>query len=652
MRPWAVPAISPIIIFLFHCAMASDSVTEYSLGDQNIVYELEPMLWNISAGVYEVDRDGSGPSPATFVRCSDKGETIVETNVPQNTIIRSFKDSGNKYYPVMYRLFSYQQLEMLKEISSHCEQQISYTCLGAPLRFDRNATWFESAGFDFPIRTLGTEGHYKGCSCSASGECTSCFCDSAASNSTDSGRFLNEKSGVIKIFAKKILPTPGQALLTLGPLVCHGDRGFSDQFSFTFPSTTDYIELGYRENIRSIEFDFRTAQWNVAKLVSGQGNRQSDFFIALENGHRLRFRFRKDEKYNVTVALEVPTPLNDLKWHRVSLEIVKEEVRLGVDGYNGYKKAEDFIALSMKMFVGGYKEQGMVGCVRNVRMNQKLEAPGFKTGGVKYGCPDYCQNLECHERMHCVEDLVNGTGHCECKNPLTQYGDQCEHDINANSEISFHDASAAFVQYVNDELPANPLNSSIVLSFRTDQRQALLLYAHDQFDNFIQIHLENEYELVLTLNNDTEVRSCRISARLTNEFSKMRWVQVSVKKLRDSVIFEADNIICELKGRHVLSSRPITNFTGNVDEAIFPPHSPVPIIAVHRYTTLFIGGLPRTSGIKSRKDRALRRVYYDTEIPSLLGCIRGLAFPTKNGPKNPLEMKNGAFKVENSSKSW
>lgn len=60
-------------------------------------------------------------------------------------------------------------------------------------------------------------------------------------------------------------------------------------------------------------------------------------------------------------------------------------------------------------------------------------------------------------------------------------------DINVNSEVSFHNRATGYLKFRNNELAANPLNTSIVFSVRTDQKRALFFYAHDQFDNFIQV---------------------------------------------------------------------------------------------------------------------------------------------------------------------
>jgi hypothetical protein len=60
-------------------------------------------------------------------------------------------------------------------------------------------------------------------------------------------------------------------------------------------------------------------------------------------------------------------------------------------------------------------------------------------------------------------------------------------DINVDSEVSFHDKASGYLKYRNDELAANPMNNSMVFSVRTDQKRALFVYAHDQFDNFVQV---------------------------------------------------------------------------------------------------------------------------------------------------------------------
>lgn len=54
-------------------------------------------------------------------------------------------------------------------------------------------------------------------------------------------------------------------------------------------------------------------------------------------------------------------------------------------------------------------------------------------------------------------------------------------DINQNSSVSLH---GGFLKY---ELSQNALIDQTVLSFRTDQSQALILFVHDHNNNFMQV---------------------------------------------------------------------------------------------------------------------------------------------------------------------
>ncbi len=63
---------------------------------------------------------------------------------------------------------------------------------------------------------------------------------------------------------------------------------------------------------------------------------------------------------------------------------------------------------------------------------------------------------------------------------------------------------------------SNPLEETIVFSFRTDQTSAMLVYAHDHLYNFVQIHLSDDNQLSLTLNNNRTVHRCTIVAKAGN----------------------------------------------------------------------------------------------------------------------------------------
>ncbi|XP_003374432.1 conserved hypothetical protein [Trichinella spiralis] len=142
-------------------------------------------------------------------------------------------------------------------------------------------------------------------------------------------------------------------------------------------------------------------------------------------------------------------------------------------------------------------------------------------------------------------------------------------NINEQSDVSFQRKDNGFITY--RDLQQNPLVEQIVLSFRTDQESGLLLYAHDQFYNFIQLHLWESNRLSLTVNSDREVKQCTA--------------------------------------------------IGKTSKTVIPPRPPVPPNNISNYTLTYVGGLPSQAFYNGRKKR---QAVYATKLENYLGCMRGL----------------------------
>ncbi|VDN21439.1 unnamed protein product [Cylicostephanus goldi] len=295
-------------------------------------------------------------------------------------------------------------------------------------------------------------------------------------------------------------------------------------------------------------------------------------------GHMIRVTL-----FNSSAAVESQARLNDTKWHLLNLEFANDEVRIGVDDHNSFAAVlsddipEGDLATPPKSSISPY-------------------------------CQDRCIENYCQNGAQCVEDFTADAAVCRCKNPNVQSGQNCEIDINRNSSVSFY---GGFLKY---ELSHNPLIEQTVFSFRTDQPQALLMFVHDHNNNFMQLHLSEEVNLTLSLNNEDVVHSCTVRARPGTEYGNMQWTQSSTLTVDDDA--------CTIHAPRKLAEHPIQKFSHVFTDIVFipvglnSPTDPKPFV----YT--FVGGIERD--IPSNDGSMILRPIYQCAVPDLLGCLRGL----------------------------
>ncbi|VDM58560.1 unnamed protein product [Angiostrongylus costaricensis] len=171
--------------------------------------------------------------------------------------------------------------------------------------------------------------------------------------------------------------------------------------------------------------------------------------------------------------------------------------------------------------------------------------------GLYLNCEDRCNSNFCQNSGECIEDFASDGVLCRCKYSNVQSGRNCEIDINQNSSVSFN---GGFLKY---ELLRNPLVDQTVISFRTDQSHALILFVHDHHNNFMQLHLSEEVNLTLSLNNEAIVSSCTVRARPGTEFSNMEWIQVHSTQLSTLTV---DDDACSIHAARKLSEKPVQKF--------------------------------------------------------------------------------------------
>nr|CDJ92617.1 Laminin G and EGF domain containing protein [Haemonchus contortus] len=525
-----------------------------------------------SSGPTQLDVDGSRPLLGSVAVCRE-GTTVVPHDMPNGTVIRSSYDPTDAMFIISYRDFSNEKLARLIQNSGSCQQQVYYVCSHAALRFESKRTWFQVAVGNRTVRQIGRVP--DSCPCMDMGciENKKCNCDSLATMTGDTGYLYGQDAGVIRVVA---MYSEGDVdgKLTLGPLECEGFAAAAP-IRFAEPRALPVRDW----NGEPISLQFRTALPS-ATLLSVQESAERYFKVELISGHMIRVSL-----FNSSASVESQARLNDTKWHLLVLEIANDEIRLSIDNSNTFTAIPE-TAVPKGTLQLNDDDSGFTGCIRSLIINDEaidVQAIGKGVEDVHPYCDDRCHENFCQNAAECIEDFAQDSAVCRCRYPNVHSGRNCEIDINQNSSVSFH---GGFLKY---ELSQNALMEQTVLSFRTDQSQALILFVHDHNNNFMQLHLSEEVNLTLSLNNDDIVSSCTVRARDGSEFGNMEWIQKFINVFTDIVI---------------------------IPVGLNSPADPKPFL----YT--FIGGIERES--HSTDGSMLLRPIYQCAVPNLLGCMRGV----------------------------
>ncbi|CAJ0560159.1 unnamed protein product, partial [Mesorhabditis spiculigera] len=568
-------------------------------------------------GATKLDLDGSGPLERVVADC-ENGKTTVIHDMPELTSIRDSAFQTHSLFVLSYRDFSGQKLSALIGQSEKCEQRARYECNGAPFNFAQNHTWFYAAAdANKTIQHFGATNDFQ-CACAASGSCIgsgACNCDSPQPTA-DEGVFTNKNAGITKVIAlHRRFDIDGR--LSLSPLTCQGYAGATAvrlQKTGSIPTA--------KWDGSHLSFQFRTAD-ESALLASIQAEPRNRAEIKLENGRFLTFMW-KDGAREVSVIVETQHRLNDTKWHLVRVEAAYGQLMLHLDGQHSIVSLGDGQLPRSRLWIGAEHgtENGLLGCIRSVAVNNvyvDLEEYFKEASDVSMGCEEKCTPGLCHNEAKCIEDFGTQTAKCICKYPHIHLGANCELDLNERSDVSFH---GGFLRY--DAREWNPLTEQIVVSARTDQPHGLILFAHDHNHNFLQVHISEEVNVTLTLNNRDNVFACSVTARPRSEFSDMEWIQIVVTHHDSGSILSVGEDLCSISAERALATERMDSYhytRPGIDFVTVPiglqsPTKPEPLLH------LFVGGVERDT--HSQKDEKRLTPVYQSEIPDLLGCIRGL----------------------------
>ncbi|CDW59534.1 axotactin isoform d, partial [Trichuris trichiura] len=601
------------------------------------------------SGIYLIDPDGSGPLDPVYVVCNmndDMGNawTTVSHNFPSSTQVRSYSTRDTTF------LIEYKYNVKRKKLG------ISVNTLLVTFSFSKS-TWFRSAAY---VGNFSMIGQTKGmCPCGVQKSCVEegllCNCDAnSPQNTQDTGYNYNQYSGIVAMTFMGEGKTEGWADVTLGPLECTGPgssyvTNFTFSLKFLFSGSKDIVQftgLGAIIQIapwkgKSILLWFRTGASSSSVILDQQAHDGRYFMITIENGNvlllgsKLRFLFdltkKRDNGKKRIVELDIQNNEVPERWHRITVEHIDREIRFTCDRSQAFYLLQpseylDRYTFAKKMRIGGDENNEFsryFGCLMQLNLDGhaidfEQNFLKFNTSGVKAGCQNFCHQSPCLNGGKCYEDYAMSSFGCNCQNPWAHIGINCETDINKDTDVAFLDAPDAYLTI--RDLQDNALSSSIVFSFRTDQAEGLLLYAHDQFYNFIQVHLLEESKVVLTLNDLLRVKQCTVTVAAPR-FNNLQWNQVAVIYGTDETRLCLESSCCSIEGQRNL--QPAYAFRFNDPESlltVIPPRAPVVSDTVFKYTLLYIGGLPSMSS----RTRTKRQAVYLTGIKKFVGCMRGL----------------------------
>ncbi|GAB6026571.1 hypothetical protein CHUAL_012986 [Chamberlinius hualienensis] len=576
-------------------------------------------------GVYMIDIDGNGPHPPAYVSCDMHNElttTSIMTNVENEITVRR---QGLKSFrmEVTYRNFTPEMLQTLIRHSKNCTQSVKYQCRNAPLGL-RTYTWFRTSYKHSYMTSFGTNKDGF-CKCGIAGNCSNpgsrCMCDAGDDRwRIDEAELHDPKHlGITEMFFMQPndMTQTTEGRITLGPLKCL--EMDTQQYVITFKTSESYLEIpGWKTG--DLAFSFRTSH-NKAILFYQPSlySTHSHFKIFLVNENELSFEFSlRGEPKSVNVSSQ--TPLNSGEWQQVWVDYDKHHVRFTINTESkmiNLEKNEEFGQFEGALYVGGapqeYLEEsrikdGFVGCMRGLVFNEEITNLNAylspRTPQIVMGCKPSCDPNPCQNGATCHEYW--GTYKCECVSSLAHSGMHCEKNINENG-VTFVTENGHFHKlYIDEVSMPGVLTEDILATIRTYDSKGLIFYAHDQFSNFVQLHIQDGNQLVFTFNS---LRHLVNGSIVLKDLTKGRPVQILVDRELNQTTLHVNNVKHVIPHPMKLADKYRQNpwVSGQELEIVKPPRPPV---EPKPYLQLFLGALDRGN--------------MESSQPGFIGCLTGL----------------------------
>ncbi|XP_066991342.1 axotactin isoform X2 [Anabrus simplex] len=586
---------------------------------------------------YLIDIDGNGVFPPAHVKCEfqsfeDSTKTIVEHNLPSQVDVRGSLQEDFSY-SIQYREFTPEMLQELISHSLHCSQFIKYDCYKAPLEL-HSATWFLSSAGEDIVDYIGNVKR-GACPCAVNKTCMNptqtCNCDdiSEAKWISDEGYFTSPNSlGITEMYFLQQKELIGDALgrITLGPLECVETN--TQKYVVTFTSSQSYIEVpGWRKG--DISFSFRTTGEKAILLYQPPIRlHHPSFMVALTSDFQLTFNFTLNTGRTHELEIKSRRRLNSGEWQKIWIDYNEHHVRFTINtDYQmvDLQPEEEFGPFEGSMFIGGATEellkelsvrQGLIGCFRGLVVNGEIldiySYMSVHLSEIIKDCKPSCDPNPCKNGAKCKE--LWSSFQCVCQNPWAHVGVHCETNINTkgltflNPKTFLKKNLLATDTGTSDDkaILSRLLNDNILINLRTYDENALVFYANDHLNNFVQLEIREGKNVVFLFNSGNEIINITVEHPALNSGKS---IQVAIIRNEEETILHVNKKNMSVQANISLlteySNKPWINPEKEVLAPQRPPVPPTP------YFQFNLGGYDPYTLIPD-------------SIPGYVGCIRGL----------------------------
>ncbi|KAL1466814.1 hypothetical protein MTO96_042493, partial [Rhipicephalus appendiculatus] len=489
-------------------------------------------------------------------------------------------------------------------------------------------TWLQSSSGRHYVTSIGS-GRPAWCQCAETRSCSNasrlCNCDVADGRwRLDEGVYDRpEDLGIVRVYMlqPKGLAHDAEARMTLGPLECTDTN--TQQYVITFKTAPSYLEVqtGWRRG--DLAFSFRTSSKRAVVLYQAALHEKHGYLLAMiTSDYELSFEYTVNGEPRI-VKLLSRSRLNTGEWQQVWLDHDTHHMRFTVNLDSvmvDLAKDEGVGPFEGPLYIGGAPKdllthpditEGFIGCFRGLIINNHVvnlyNHLSRRVPDIVMDCQPSCSSNPCQNGATCHENW--GSYNCECENSLAHSGFNCENNLNENS-MTFITSSSCYHRATLGNVSDPVLEQDILLSFRTYQSEALLLYSFNHLNNFVQLHFEKRKRVVFTFNSQRSIVQGFVEAP---DLATGRIVQVFVDR-------HPDHTILQVNGDNVTIPHPMAFLStyykdpwikGEELELVKPARGTFESVP---NSQMYLGGVDFVGAT--------------TNLPGLVGCLQGLRIGT------------------------